>query len=669
VGTPPEDLFPLVRGGVHVLPVLHERIEFADLVRRAMAQLRPDAVAVEIPSSLESRWLKAVERLPEISVLLYENSAGQTIYLPIQPADPLVEAARTACEQDVAVCCADLDVDGYADYRDPVPDSYALLRLGLPRVFDAFRQPKRPRDRNDGVREACMAYHARRLRTEGAERVMLVCGMHHADGVALELEREQAVPLTPPTRKNVRLVHLHPQSVAEVLTEVPFYVAAYEARRRGLPVETECPEPVPAGRSHGPFRVLSGGRGDDPRRIEQAVARAAREASARKAILPAEGCEDLPGPADRLRLQWSLTREAERALAASAIDEEVHAWQRRLLARYTRNLASASGKLVVDLFDLLAAARGSVSENFAWEVHRLAVAYPPQRETATDLPTARIRADELYDGVRTLRLFRRIRRPKRPDWRTLLRRERRSERWAGEWLEGFDIDAICSYPPEDLVVEEFGRYLRGRGKSVLSEEQARTVPFTTSVLDGIDVRETIRNWHEGKIMVRELGRAPGEVGAVAVILDDEDFSDEQRYPYLQTWHGEHSQESDMAFYCTDPAQGIVGPGICRSTYGGFLLSHPPRRMADVWTDPDYRMAESKAEVLLLAALDYTTERMVVYVGARPPRSILFQLAGRMNLKIVYLPLGSLSPATLRRIRVMHILGGRDKREIAKDYVW
>jgi hypothetical protein len=668
-GHVPDSVFPFVRDGVHILPVLHERIEYADLVRLAMAELEPDAVAVEVPSSLETRWIQGVDRLPAASVLLYETGAGQTIYLPIQPADPMVEAARAARERGVGVCCADLDVDGYADYRDPVPDAYALLRLGVASVLEAFRQLNRPRDRGDRPREACMAYHARRLRSAGAERVLLVCGMHHADGVARQLERDQGIPLTPPVRKNVRLVHLHPQSLAEVWSELPFYVAAYEARRRGWPAEPEHETPEPAGRSYGPFRVLSGGRGDDPQRMRDAVARAARQGTARTSTWPASGRAELPGPVDRLRLQWSLVRESERALAASSPDEEVQAWQRRLLARYTRNLALASGRLVVDLFDLLAAARGCVSENFAWELHRLAVAYPPQGETARDLATARIRADELYDGVRRLRLFRRIRRPKRPDWRRLFRRGRRSERWAGEWLEGFDVNAICSYPPEDILVEDFGRYLRGRGKSVLSEEQARTVPFTTSVLDGIDVRETIRNWHEGRIMVRELGRAPGEVGSVIVIFDDESPRDEPRYPYLQTWHGEHDQESDMAFYCTDPAQGIVGPGICRTTYGGFLLSHPPRRMADVWTDPDYRMAESKAEVLLLAGIDYTTEPMVVYVAARPPRSILFQLAARMDLKIVYLPLGSLSPATLKRIRVMHILSGQDKRGLARDYIW
>ena len=40
--------------GVHVMPVLHERLEFADQVRLALDSLRPNAIAVEIPSSLEA---------------------------------------------------------------------------------------------------------------------------------------------------------------------------------------------------------------------------------------------------------------------------------------------------------------------------------------------------------------------------------------------------------------------------------------------------------------------------------------------------------------------------------------------------------------------------------------------------------------------------------------
>ncbi len=674
---PISDLFPAVVDGVHVLPVLHERLEAADLVRRALDVLRPDAVAVEIPSSLEGVWLRAIDRLPAISVLLYETASDETVYLPVHPVDPMAEAARSARERGLPLACADLDVDGYADYRDRVPDPYALFRVGPAVFYRAFASvPRRP-DPNDERREASLAYHAHRLRRAGASRVLLTCGMHHVEGVAHALGAPQAVPLTPPRRRNVRLVHLHPESLGEVLTEIPFYVAAYEARRLGMPhVEPES-APVAAGRTYGPFRVLSGGKGDDPARAEQAVARCARRAgwlswerrdSGTGQRRTSAGPRVL-GPLDRLKLMWALVREAEKALEASAPDEKVQHWQRRNLARFSRNLATLSGSLVADLYDLLVAARSGVSDNFAWELHRLATSYPAQKETAVDLPTARIRADELWDGTRRIRLTRRRRREKRRGLESLTRKRRLDERWPGEWLEGFRGDAICSYPPEDVIVEEFGRYLRKRGRSVVSEEGARSVPFVSSVLDGIDVRETIRHWPERTLWVRELGRIPGEIGAIVVVFEDEREPGEERFPYCLTWLGEHEQESDMAFYATEPAAGIVGPGICRVTYGGFLLSYPPGRLRDVWTDPDYRSVESKSEKLLLAALEYSLERIVVHVAPKPPRGALQQIASRIDRRILHLPIGTISLATLRRIRVMHILSGHDKRKIAKDYIW
>ena len=193
------DLFSAVVDDVHILPVFHDSLEAADQVRRAFHTLRPDGVAVEVPFSLEPTWLQAVLRLPAISVLLYETAGGQTIYFPIHPADAMVEAARSAQERGLKLACADLDVDGYADYRDPVPDSYTLQRLDPAAVHRAFRERPRPADPDDAKREASMAHHARRLRDEeGAKRILLVCGMQHADGVARALKQPQAIPLAPP---------------------------------------------------------------------------------------------------------------------------------------------------------------------------------------------------------------------------------------------------------------------------------------------------------------------------------------------------------------------------------------------------------------------------------------------------------------------------------------
>ena len=36
--------------------------------------------------------------------------------------------------------------------------------------------------------------------------------------------------------------------------------------------------------------------------------------------------------------------------------------------------------------------------------------------------------------------------------------------------------------------------------------------------------------------------------------------------------------------------------------------------------------------------------------------------------IMYIPIGQLSPVSLKKIRVVHVLDGYDKREIARDYI-
>ena len=61
-------------------------------------------------------------------------------------------------------------------------------------------------------------------------------------------------------------------------------------------------------------------------------------------------------------------------------------------------------------------------------------------------------------------------------------------------------------------------------------------------------------------------------------------------------------------------------------------------MRDVWTDPDYQECLSKPEVLLMAAIDYAVQPIIVYVASIPPRRILKNFASRFGKKIVYLPI-------------------------------
>ena len=80
-------------------------------------------------------------------------------------------------------------------------------------------------------------------------------------------------------------------------------------------------------------------------------------------------------------------------------------WQRRLLARYSRNLALTHHDLTASLFDLTIAARSIVDENYAWDVWETASRYSHQ-QTLSDIETVRISGDEVWLNTRRMRLRR-----------------------------------------------------------------------------------------------------------------------------------------------------------------------------------------------------------------------------------------------------------------------
>jgi len=649
-------------GPVHALPVLHYKMEFATLVRQAVERLQPDCIAIELPPTLQAHFLRGVRRLPEISVLRYElvrsgkgsAAAGETVFLFIEPADPLVEAARLAEEREIPLQCIDVDVEGYPCHEEPFPDSYAVRRIGLASYYTEYRKVfgKSEPGPEDLLREKGMAFRLQQM-AQRFERILLVCGMAHLERLKENFALPQAAPLERVKRSGISLYNLHPESCREVLAEYAFLSALYELRRGPLPPEPSVTGPTLRKSWHA-FELIAGGKQEAP---EEEVLYQAQLRSAHHVGRAGDGL-------DRQRAILRLFHEASRHYRQET-GEPVHLWQKRAFFRFARNYALVTGRLLPDLFQMLAAARGCLDDNFAYAFFRLATFYPWQK-LDTDLPTISLRPEDLSGGSRRIR-FRPRSRQAGKGLTPLQFLKRKREKRPGEWLEGFDNPSICSYPPEDLIIEEYGRFLKKKGAKQLSEEQRRVQPFFSSLLDGIDMRETLRNYHEGKIYVRENLRVQGGVGSLVVIFDEDRGG--KKFPYLTTWLGEHDQESDMAFYGTAPGDNVAGPGICRCEYGGFLLSYPPRRLFDVWEDSDYSFARGKAEVLLLAALDYSREKHVVYVAARPPRSSFRQLAARLGKRIVYLPLGSLSPQKLKKLRVFHVLFGNDKREIAKDYIW
>src|ERR1019366_5272372 len=104
---------------------------------------------------------------------------------------------------------------------------------------------------------------------------------------------------------------------------------------------------------------------------------------------------------DRRHAQLSVLRAAEKEYEANTGERIAH-WQRRLLARYTRNLALAANDLSAGIFDLAVAARGIPDNNSAGDVGEAAGLYPPHR-LESDIPTARITGEEVWIAPRRIR--------------------------------------------------------------------------------------------------------------------------------------------------------------------------------------------------------------------------------------------------------------------------
>ncbi len=605
-----DDAGSLRRGAWRYFPVVPGRMEFAIEVRQAILEARPKVVAVELPHTCEEFYLRAIDRLPQYSALMYPTPDAfdldeeSFVYVPVEPCDPFVEAVRTAREIDAEVLFIEPALQDRPHVAAQYPDPYAVRRIGIDKYIEAYRLQPPPRDEELEAHGAGMAW-----RLQGADpfaSTLIVVSFNLLDPLLDAMQAPQEEPAKRVKASRVRLVNPDPECLAEITTEMPYLQQRYEL-----------------------WRIA---------RKEDALI-------------------------DRQRANFDLLREAEALYHKSTGDTVAH-WQRRLLAKYTRNLARTNHDLVAGLFDVTVAARSIVDDNYGWEVWELANKYPAQ-QIAPDMETMRIQADDVWLNTKKIRLRRRLPRPKQ---RLMPRglKQRKKEKEPGDWKHKLDGESICSYPPEDLEIETYGRFLKDKARRLLSEDRMKVQEFTTSLLDGIDLRETLRNWHKSKIFVREANRIAGDVGALCVIFDDDP---DDRYTYLATWQGEHQNESDMAFYATNPAEHVVGPGIGRAEYGGFLMTLPARRMSYVWSDPDYAFAESKPETLLLAALDYSVERHVVYVAAKPPRSVFRSIASRLNRSIVYIPIGALSSDKVKRLRVVHILDSYARRKEAKDYIW
>jgi protein involved in polysaccharide export with SLBB domain len=163
----------LSRGNITYFPVVPGRLEFAARLRRFLLHVRPSVIAVELPSTLEPEYAKAVARLPKMSLILLppdDDEDDDATYIPVEPADPFVEALRTAADLNAEILFLEPPTTEKPHLSDHYPDPHSLELIGMERYVEAYRVHPQPRSQAVNLHAPAMAW-----KLQGADPLASVC--------------------------------------------------------------------------------------------------------------------------------------------------------------------------------------------------------------------------------------------------------------------------------------------------------------------------------------------------------------------------------------------------------------------------------------------------------------------------------------------------------------
>jgi hypothetical protein len=618
-------------GPIAFVPSIHGKVAFARETRRVFLEGRFPTVAVELPESLAEKTLEGIARLPRISVVSYEEASGARAFFPIDPCDSIVEALRLGVGENCALELIDRDVEEFSRLEVALPDAYAVSSIGLPAYFRAVEKalPRIPEGSLDDLRERHMARELHRLAMGDARRHPILCviGLVHLRGIVrhlaaaregrLEADDEDRPPFPP---LDVTLHELSTDSLYPILGELPFTTHLYEESRRKITLE--------------PFEA-----------VEEI-----------KTLLLAA----------RDRYHERHREEYERISLGSF----------QSLLQLIRNLCLLERRLTPSLYEMVLAARGIAGGEFALDVIETAKRYPDSRNPGEAPPAASsslepepaplvemteeaMRLDrETFEAKKRYRDEPKV-------WKRLKLEPPPPPAAQQKWRTAWDPRGHCSWTPEDVLIERFAGHVKQRALAECGLAQEHLEEFRTSFKDGLHIRETLRQLHLGKIIVKETPQIRGQVGAVVILYER---PDPQRFPWKITWMPEHAWESVLAFYATNFLDDMVGPGIARSVYGGQLFVRPRGFFRDVWEDSRLDEARDDAERLVFGAAHLAPDRLIACVAPWPPSERMKEMARRRGKRILYLPLSAFSRSTIEKLRRFHVLNGKPVRSYARQFI-
>ncbi len=604
---------------VTCLPVVHGSGDFALEARRWLLDERFDCVAVPLPPSFQEPVEEAIGRLPSPAIVVQRepprfgegesSDRGTMNYVPIDPCQPVIAALRWALEERVAREFIDRETAHFEAYSALLPDPYAVKRTAAAR-FAAAVLPTLPRPEPGEQPDQRIRHMARRLRQLERRYRSVLCVCSLLDWPWL---REAFVERRPADEDQDEVAEaerfgVEPRNLLFLLGELPFITGLYERARRELEDDSN---------------------------------------------LSIDGVKELLLSA-REAYQAEFTNRARR----------IGPLLLRQCLKYVRNLSLIDRRLTPDLYSLVVAARQTAGDQFALQVAEIAGTYPFAEDDqgprlSLGVGQAQLPDGEVFDMVNRL--------PGPPlEWRSCELQRRPDKNEQQQWRMSWNPFQQCSWPPEDERIESFRSHVFDRARAILGADLAKTEKFTTSIQDGIDIRETMRHWHDGGLYVKVLPPSRARLDCVIMLFDSP--ADPREYTWRSTWFAEHEEESTLAFFATDFSKQAIGPGICLAVYGGALFLFPPLAIPDIWSDPRLDFTDTLEERLIAAGCLHARESHVALLSGMPPGAGFRRLAKRFGKRLVHVPLGQFSDSTIQQLRLMHVLNGKHVRSYAAHFI-
>ena len=334
--------------------------------------------------------------------------------------------------------------------------------------------------------------------------------------------------------------------------------------------------------------------------------------------------------------------------------------------QYARNLTLIENRLTPDLYTLITIAKQISGDPFAIAVLEAAREYPFQVLESTSIEPLALGIDKAVDSDNTPMNMKNRLSENQIEWRGINLKPEPNIKKQAQWKYNWNPYGQCSWPPEDDQIESFNTHVREQSKLLLSNDLARSEKFIYSIKDGVDMRDTLRHWHEGDIYVKEIPASRGRIEIVVFIFDIE--PNPNNYQWCQTWYAEHNKESTLCFFATDYMNDMVGPGVGRATYGGCMMIYPPRPIPDIWKDPRIHMGKTLEEKLLEAAFFHSQEKYITVVTPCLPKSNWRKISRKYHKSIIHIPLKRFSNQTIEKVRRFHVLNGKQIRSFAKHFI-